>query len=178
MSMFPSSLAAVRAAVEIQRELFEQDIPVRIGVHVGEVIVEPERLTGDAVNIASRIESFAVPGGVMCPTTPTTSSGAGPTSTSSAWDGSGSRTSGDPWSSSPSRPTASSSLTRTRWRARASASPACRTTCPTGRAAGRSGRRPGVTRRAGARAPGRHDHRPGRCREDAHRGRARPDACS
>ena len=65
MSMFPSSLAAVRAGVAIQRELQAQDVPVRIGVHVGEVIVEPERLTGIAVNIASRIESFAVPGGVM-----------------------------------------------------------------------------------------------------------------
>ena len=65
MSMFPSSLAAVRAAVEIQRALAAKDVPVRIGIHVGEVIVEPERLTGDAVNIASRIESFAVPGGVM-----------------------------------------------------------------------------------------------------------------
>src|SRR5256885_845737 len=65
MSMFPSSLAAVLAAVAIQRELAAHDVPVRIGVHVGEVIVEPQRLTGDAVNIAARIESFAVPGGVM-----------------------------------------------------------------------------------------------------------------
>ncbi|HMJ00397.1 MAG TPA: tetratricopeptide repeat protein [Gaiellaceae bacterium] len=65
MSMFPSSLDAVLAAVAIQRELAEQDVPVRIGVHVGEVIVEAERLTGIAVNIAARIESFAVPGGVM-----------------------------------------------------------------------------------------------------------------
>jgi len=65
MSMFPSSLAAVLAAVEIQRELTTEDVPVRIGVHVGEVVVEPERLTGVAVNIAARIESFAVPGGVM-----------------------------------------------------------------------------------------------------------------
>ena len=65
MSMFPSSLAAVRAAVAIQRELSAQDVLVRIGVHVGEVIVEPERLTGEAVNIAARIESFAVAGGVM-----------------------------------------------------------------------------------------------------------------
>src|SRR6266542_1305322 len=63
MSMFPSALAAVLAAIELQREL--ADVPTRIGVHVGEVIVEPERLTGDAVNIAARIESFAVPGGVM-----------------------------------------------------------------------------------------------------------------
>ena len=65
MSMFPSSLAAVLAAVEIQRELAAEDIPIRIGVHVGEVVVDSERLTGDAVNIAARIESFAVPGGVM-----------------------------------------------------------------------------------------------------------------
>jgi predicted ATPase/class 3 adenylate cyclase len=65
MSMFPSSLAAVLAAVAIQRELAAQDVPVRIGVHVGEVVVEPERLTGIAVNIAARVESFAVPGGVM-----------------------------------------------------------------------------------------------------------------
>jgi class 3 adenylate cyclase len=65
MSMFPSSLAAVQAAVAIQRELEPHDVPVRIGIHVGEVIVEPERLTGVAVNIAARIESFGVPGGVM-----------------------------------------------------------------------------------------------------------------
>jgi predicted ATPase len=65
MSMFPSSLAAVQAAVAMQQELAPQNVEVRIGVHVGEVIVEPERLTGEAVNIASRIESFAVPGGVL-----------------------------------------------------------------------------------------------------------------
>ena len=65
MSMFPSSLSAVHAAVAIQQELAKEDVPVRVGVHVGEVVVEPERLTGEAVNIASRIESFAVPGGVM-----------------------------------------------------------------------------------------------------------------
>ena len=65
MSMFPSSLAAVLSAIAIQRELAAQGVQVRIGIHVGEVIVEPERLTGEAVNIAARIESFAVPGGVM-----------------------------------------------------------------------------------------------------------------
>jgi predicted ATPase/class 3 adenylate cyclase len=65
MSMFPSALAAVQAAVAIQRGLAEHDVQVRLGVHVGDVIVEPERLTGDAVNVAARIESFAVPGGVL-----------------------------------------------------------------------------------------------------------------
>ncbi len=65
MSAFASSLDASKAAVNIQRELAGHDVPVRIGIHVGEVTVEPEGLVGDAVNIASRIESFAVPGGVM-----------------------------------------------------------------------------------------------------------------
>src|SRR4051794_21343056 len=65
MSMFPSALAAAQAASAIQSELAAADVPVRIGFHVGEVVVEAERLTGDAVNIASRIESFAVAGSVL-----------------------------------------------------------------------------------------------------------------
>src|SRR6478609_6173795 len=65
LSMFPSALAAVQAAVAMQRELGDAGIPVRVGIHVGEVLVEPERLTGDAVNIASRVESFTVPGSVL-----------------------------------------------------------------------------------------------------------------
>ncbi len=65
LSMFPSALAAVRAGVAMQRELAPADIPVRIGIHVGDVLVEPERLTGDAVNVAARVESFAVPGSVF-----------------------------------------------------------------------------------------------------------------
>ncbi len=65
MSMFPSSLAAVRAGVELQRQLLAQQVSIRLGIHVGEVIVEPERLTGVAVNIAARIEALALPGAVM-----------------------------------------------------------------------------------------------------------------
>jgi predicted ATPase len=65
LSMFPSALAAVRGAVEMQRELAPAAVPVRIGIHVGDVLVEPERLTGDAVNVAARVESFAVPGAVF-----------------------------------------------------------------------------------------------------------------
>jgi hypothetical protein len=54
------------SAIEIQKELRQPpDVPVRIGLHVGNVIVEPTGLIGDAVNIASRIESFGVPGGVL-----------------------------------------------------------------------------------------------------------------
>lgn len=64
LSMFPSALAAVQAAVAMQCDLGAR-VAVRIGIHVGEVLVEPERLTGDAVNIAARVESFAVPGSVL-----------------------------------------------------------------------------------------------------------------
>ncbi len=65
LSMFPNAIDAVRSAIGMQRELGAQDVPVRIGIHLGEVIIEPTGLVGDAVNIASRIESFAVPGSVM-----------------------------------------------------------------------------------------------------------------
>src|SRR3954453_8552699 len=65
MSMFPSVLAAVEAAVAIQRDLAVGDVPVRVGIHAGDVVVEPERLTGDAVNVAARVESFAAPGSIL-----------------------------------------------------------------------------------------------------------------
>ena len=66
LTIFPNSLDAVRCAIEIQKELSQPpDVPARIGIHVGNVIVEPTGLIGDAVNIASRIESFGVPGGVL-----------------------------------------------------------------------------------------------------------------
>ena len=62
---FEQADAMSTAARAGERELGPQQVPVRIGLHAGEVIVEPGRLTGLAVNIAARIESFAVPGGVM-----------------------------------------------------------------------------------------------------------------
>jgi len=131
MSTFPNSLAAVLAAVAIQRELVVQEIPVRIGIHVGEVMLEPGDMIGDAVNIASRIESFAVPGGVML--------------SDSACDQLKNRSevevvrlgrfrlkmSGARSSFTRSRPRASSCRRRERSRARASDLPASRATCPT-----------------------------------------------
>ena len=40
-------------------------IPVRIGLHVGDIIFSEEEIIGDSVNVASRIESLAVPGSVF-----------------------------------------------------------------------------------------------------------------
>jgi predicted ATPase/class 3 adenylate cyclase len=66
LTIFPNSLDAVLCAIEIQKELSQPpNVAVRIGIHVGNVIVEPTGLIGDAVNIASRIESFGIPGGIL-----------------------------------------------------------------------------------------------------------------
>ncbi len=69
---FPSAVNAVRCAAEIQRGMVDRncDVPegerirFRIGVNLGDVIVEPEDIFGDGVNIAARLEALAEPGGI------------------------------------------------------------------------------------------------------------------
>src|SRR5258705_7731365 len=69
---FGSVVDAVRCAVEIQRGMAEQNIDVpqvkriefRIGIHVGDIIIEENDIFGDGVNIAARLEGIAEPGGV------------------------------------------------------------------------------------------------------------------
>lgn len=69
---FPSAVESVRSALAVQRELHarngplpaEERIEVRIGVHVGDVVQEGDDLLGDAVNIASRVQAAAEPGGI------------------------------------------------------------------------------------------------------------------
>src|SRR5262249_19067677 len=72
LAEFPSVVDAVRCAAEIQRGMSGRnaDIPedkriaFRIGVNLGDVIVEPEDIFGDGVNIAARLEALAEPGGI------------------------------------------------------------------------------------------------------------------
>ncbi len=70
---FDSVVLATRCAQAIQQDqgLRNLDVPperrieTRIGVHVGDVIVEEYKIYGDGVNIAARLESLAEPGGIM-----------------------------------------------------------------------------------------------------------------
>lgn len=63
---FSSAIAAVNCAIAIQQEMRENpEVPLRIGIHSGDVMVDENNIYGDGVNIASRIESFAVAGGIF-----------------------------------------------------------------------------------------------------------------
>src|SRR5690242_17484000 len=69
---FASVVDAVRCAVEIQRGMDERNaaIPIerriefRIGINVGDVIIDGDDIYGDGVNIAARLEALAAPGGI------------------------------------------------------------------------------------------------------------------
>jgi TolB-like protein/Tfp pilus assembly protein PilF len=66
LSVFGSAIEAIECAVEIQKELQKEPIiPLRIGLHVGDIVYADDGIYGDAVNIASRIESLSVPGGIF-----------------------------------------------------------------------------------------------------------------
>src|SRR4249919_466760 len=69
---FASAVDAARGAAEVQRAMATQNITVpqhiriefRIGVHVGDIIIDDNDIFGDGVNIAARLEGLAEPGGV------------------------------------------------------------------------------------------------------------------
>lgn len=65
LSIYTSTVEAVHSAIEMQLAFIEQSIPVRIGIHVGDIAYSNEDIIGDAVNIASRIESCAVAGSIL-----------------------------------------------------------------------------------------------------------------
>ncbi len=66
LSIFKSVICAVECAIEIQRKLSEPpEVALRIGIHLGEIVQEEDGVYGDSVNLASRVESFSVPGAVL-----------------------------------------------------------------------------------------------------------------
>ena len=66
LSIFHSAIDGVGCAIHMQQLLLEEPkVDVRIGIHIGDVTVEDQAIYGDGVNLASRIESMAVPGSVF-----------------------------------------------------------------------------------------------------------------
>ena len=69
---FGSADASLRCAVDVQRAMAERNrlLPVpdrieyRIGINLGDIIVDGDDIAGDGVNVAARLESIAEPGGV------------------------------------------------------------------------------------------------------------------
>ncbi len=67
LATFISAHQAVQCASQLQKEFnsLTPVVPVRIGLHSGEVIYESNNVFGDSINIASRIESMGVPGSIL-----------------------------------------------------------------------------------------------------------------
>lgn len=67
LSIFNSCVEAVKCAISIQDELKNKDphVPLRIGVHLGDIIERDDDIIGNGVNIASRIEGLSIPGSVL-----------------------------------------------------------------------------------------------------------------
>src|ERR1700755_821371 len=66
LCIFSSDIEAVRAAIIIQNEMItEPKVPLRIGIHSGDILFDGNDVYGNGVNIASRIESFAIAGSVL-----------------------------------------------------------------------------------------------------------------
>lgn len=66
LSIFSSAYDAVECAMEVQRALFEgTPVPLRIGIHLGDIIVRGDSVYGDGVNVASRIESLGMAGSIL-----------------------------------------------------------------------------------------------------------------
>ena len=66
LSIFNSAIDSVNCAIEIQQQLqIEPRVELRMGIHTGDVSIEDDAIYGDGVNLASRIESMAIPGAIL-----------------------------------------------------------------------------------------------------------------
>lgn len=66
LSIFSSAIDCVNCAIDIQQQLNQPPkVAVRIGIHTGDISFDEEGIYGDGVNIASRIETLSVPGGIF-----------------------------------------------------------------------------------------------------------------
>ncbi|NND15523.1 MAG: hypothetical protein HKN89_04295 [Eudoraea sp.] len=65
LAIFYSALEAVSCARQLQKQWQDQNLPVRVGLHLGDLVKKEDNVYGDSVNIASRIESMGIPGSIL-----------------------------------------------------------------------------------------------------------------
>ena len=64
--LFSSVLSAIKCAINIQKKLRQDPyVPLRIGIHIGEIVRKDLDVFGDSVNIASRIESMGIGNSIL-----------------------------------------------------------------------------------------------------------------
>ncbi|MEP6583440.1 MAG: adenylate/guanylate cyclase domain-containing protein, partial [Ginsengibacter sp.] len=66
LCIFSSVTEALHCAMQVQKELLKEPaVPLRIGLHIGEILFDEGRVMGDGVNLASRVQSLGQPGSVL-----------------------------------------------------------------------------------------------------------------
>lgn len=66
LSVFKSAIEATQCAIDIQTQLQQGDpVPLKVGIHIGDIVFNNTEVYGDGVNLASRIESMAVAGSIL-----------------------------------------------------------------------------------------------------------------
>jgi TolB-like protein/class 3 adenylate cyclase/Flp pilus assembly protein TadD len=64
LSLFPSALDAVNCALAIEAAASEGDLPLHLGIHIGDIVTQDGEISGDGVNIASRVCALSEQGGL------------------------------------------------------------------------------------------------------------------
>ena len=67
LSLFSSAIDAVKCSIEIQKKMKKgnPEVPLRIGIHLGDIVYNETDVYGDGVNYASRIESLGIKGAIL-----------------------------------------------------------------------------------------------------------------
>ncbi|MBZ0245872.1 MAG: helix-turn-helix domain-containing protein [Cyclobacteriaceae bacterium] len=66
LSVFKSAIEATQCAMAIQKQLQQgEPVPLKVGIHLGDIVFNNTEVYGDGVNLASRIESMAVAGSIL-----------------------------------------------------------------------------------------------------------------
>lgn len=66
LCIFSSVTEALHCAMQVQKELLKEPaVPLRIGLHIGEILFDEGRVMGDGVNLASRVQALGQPGSIL-----------------------------------------------------------------------------------------------------------------